>query len=51
MTTMFECPDCRRHHDEPGEAAFALAVRCFECVWLEERRTPVATVPIRARAA
>ena len=32
MFDLFECPECGRIHDEPGEAAYVLAVRCLDCV-------------------
>lgn len=28
---LYECPDCRRMHDEPAEATLRLHVRCQDC--------------------
>ncbi|GAC1518467.1 MAG: hypothetical protein NVS2B3_14480 [Vulcanimicrobiaceae bacterium] len=28
---LYECPDCRRRHDEPAEATIRLHVRCSDC--------------------
>lgn len=31
MIQRFYCPECKREHDEPAEAAFVLSVRCADC--------------------
>lgn len=31
MDGMMVCPECRREHDEPGEATLGLHVRCIDC--------------------
>jgi hypothetical protein len=31
MIQRFYCPECKREHDEPAEAAFILSVRCADC--------------------
>ncbi len=43
MTTLYDCPDCRRTHDEPADASYALLVRCLDCAFELE----LAAVPIR----
>jgi hypothetical protein len=31
MIHRFHCPECKREHDEPAEAAYVLSVRCADC--------------------
>ncbi|GAC1299402.1 MAG: hypothetical protein NVSMB19_03450 [Vulcanimicrobiaceae bacterium] len=48
---LYECPDCRRMHDEPAEATLRLHVRCLDCeIELRYRDEAVVTVTI-SRAA
>lgn len=28
---LYECPDCRKMHDEPAEALLGLRVLCLDC--------------------
>jgi hypothetical protein len=44
MHTLYHCPDCKRTHDEPAEAAYVLTVRCLDCA-LELEYAVVETEP------
>ncbi len=44
MPTLYDCPDCKRTHDEPAEAAYVLSVRCLDC-FLELELAVIETEP------
>lgn len=46
----YECPDCRKLHEEPAEAALGLHVLCLDCA-LERRYRDEMLVTVVVRKA
>jgi len=48
---LYECPDCRRLHDEPAEATIRLHVRCLDCELASSYHEDVVLTIVVSRAA
>jgi hypothetical protein len=48
---LYECPDCRRTHDEPAEATIRLHVRCLDCELEVQYRSEAIVAVTISRAA